>query len=124
MRGWYDADGGENYFIDNIPEWVGDYDVNEDTENHVFQLSFPNVKPLPEGTTKRATRLWVQGLGYDAQHPIVILQGDAIIADGIDNVITNGNKQSDNRIFNLNGQQVNKAYKGIVVKNGRKMLNK
>ena len=90
----------------------------------MFQLSFPNVKPLPEGTTKRATRLWVQGLGYDAQHPIVILQGDAIITDGIDNVTTIGNKQSDNRIFNLNGQQVNKAYKGIVVKNGRKMLNK
>ena len=124
VRGWYDADGNENYFIDNIPEWVGGYEVNEDTENHVFQLSFPNVKPLPEGTTKRATRLWVQGLGYDAQHPIVILQGDAIITDGIDNVTTIGNKQSDNRIFNLNGQQVNKAYKGIVVKNGRKMLNK
>lgn len=124
VRGWYDSEGGDNYWIDNIPEWVGDPEVTEDPEDHVFKLSFPNVKALPAGTTKRAARLWVQGLGYDAQHPIVILQGDADIPDGIDNVTINSNKQSDNRIFNLNGQQVSKAYKGIVVKNGRKMLNK
>lgn len=42
---------------------------------------------------------------------------------GIENVATEAVKK-DNRIFNLAGQQVGKDYKGIVIKNGKKMIQK
>lgn len=42
---------------------------------------------------------------------------------GIENVATEAVKK-DNRIFNLAGLQVGKDYKGIVIKNGKKMIQK
>ena len=38
--------------------------------------------------------------------------------------LPNKHKTADNRIFNLNGQQVDKNYKGVVIRNGVKYINK
>ena len=38
--------------------------------------------------------------------------------------ITSGKITNDGKIFNLAGQQVSKSYKGIVIKNGMKMIQK
>lgn len=46
------------------------------------------------------------------------------ITDGISSVTTNAEKATDNRIFNLAGQQVDKNYKGVVIQNGVKKLQK
>lgn len=53
---------------------------------------------------------------------VVISYGSDVPA-GIENVATEAVKK-DNRIFNLAGQQVGKDYKGIVIKNGKKMIQK
>lgn len=46
------------------------------------------------------------------------------LTDGISSVTTKAEKANDNRIFNLAGQQVGKDYKGVVIQNGVKKLQK
>ena len=42
-------------------------------------------------------------------------------ATGIEAIRDNGSERSNNhKTYNLNGQQVDKAYKGVVVRNGKK----
>jgi hypothetical protein len=35
-----------------------------------------------------------------------------------------GETKEDSTLYNLSGQQVNETYKGVVVKNGKKMIQK
>lgn len=53
----------------------------------------------------------------------VVISYEINVPAGIENVATEAVKK-DNRIFNLAGQQVGKDYKGIVIKNGKKMIQK
>lgn len=46
------------------------------------------------------------------------------LATGIAGVTVKADKAADNRIFNLAGQQVSKDYKGVVIQNGVKKLQK
>lgn len=43
---------------------------------------------------------------------------------GISNVSANGIDEEETPLFNLAGQRVDKSYKGVVVKNGKKFVNK
>lgn len=43
---------------------------------------------------------------------------------GISNISTNGIDEEETPLFNLAGQRVDKSYKGVVVKNGKKFVNK
>ena len=51
------------------------------------------------------------------------LQGN-VTTTGIDMIQTTMRPSADNRIFNLQGQQVSTSYRGIVVKKGKKFINK
>lgn len=42
---------------------------------------------------------------------------------GIDHVKTN-NRASDDKTYDLSGRRVNESYKGIVIKNGKKYIQK
>lgn len=57
-------------------------------------------------------------------HEYTITRTTGAFAAGIKGVSENVAKANDNRLYNLSGQQVDKDYKGIVVKNGKKYLNK
>ena len=41
--------------------------------------------------------------------------------DGINDIVTK-NSNASNAIFNVAGQKVDKNYKGLVIKNGKKMI--
>lgn len=43
---------------------------------------------------------------------------------GISNISANGIDEEETPLFNLAGQRVDKSYKGVVVKNGKKFMNK
>ncbi|MBR4388639.1 MAG: hypothetical protein IKT00_05625 [Prevotella sp.] len=73
--------------------------------------------------------------GYEVESdPIIVVQGDITIeeakelaasATGIENVtVVKADQQSKSKIYNLNGQQVNGSYKGIVIRDGKKVINK
>ena len=73
--------------------------------------------------------------GYEVEsEPILVVQGDltmeeakalAASATGIENVtVVKADKQGKSKIYNLNGQEVNSSYKGIVIRDGKKVINK
>ena len=45
-------------------------------------------------------------------------------ANGIDEMISNKQSRNSHILYNLSGQRVSDGFKGIVIKNGKKMMNK
>ena len=120
------GDSGEPYYdIPNLPSWIH-VSVDESTrEKYGFSMLMFTFDALPAGTTGRNAVLTLTSRGgVEANLPICIAQGDAEIS-GIEGVqISNASAKKDSRMFNLAGQQVGKNFKGIVVKDGKKFLNK
>ena len=52
------------------------------------------------------------------------IDGSSLVTTGIANPIVIQKKQNDGKWYNLAGQQVDKSYKGVVIVNGRKFVNK
>jgi len=78
-----------------------------------------NAAPLPEGTTGRSAsvRLYQEG----AYITLNIVQGDGG-TNGINGVTANAGGK-DTKTFNIMGQRVAKDAKGIVIRNGKKIIN-
>ena len=121
---WEDEEGNANYDFIDTPEWfelVG-YD-NSKTYSMGGAIFVASAEALPTGTTGRAASVYLEGKGYTSTTPVIILQGDATIADAIQNPVYVKAK-ANGRSYNLNGQQVGKNFKGIVIKDGKKALVK
>lgn len=120
---YYDADGNTNYYSDDLPDWISDLTVQEfNSDDANIAIVTPICDPLPAGTTGRKAEFFLKGKGVTSEHSVIVLQGDA--TNGIDGVsITDVKETKSNKIYNLNGQQVDKNYKGVVIKNGKKVIN-
>lgn len=84
------------------------------------------AEALPSGKNGRHANIRVNYNGAQTSE-IIVRQGDDNTVAGIDKVAVdnnNGASRFDNRVYNLAGQQVNKAYKGIVISNGKKYIQK
>lgn len=124
---WYDEDLNEYYEIVDAPEWltavVADESMrNEDGYNGLEIVSFI-CQPLPANVSGRSAVVYVRGRGFTAAQPIYLLQGDATIETAISEVSTAAPVKNA-KVFNLNGQEVNKNVKGILIQNGKKYINK
>lgn len=121
---WADEEGNENYNFIDTPDWLelaADADDGEYVNYGIIYVA--SCKALPAGTTGRAASVYLEGKGYTSKVPVIILQGDATIADAIENpVYVKATKSS--RTYNINGQQVGKNFKGITIKDGKKTLVK
>ena len=101
-----------------IPEWLSVGFANEDyDENYTFDLVF-SADALPAGVEGRQATItfWQEG----ARLEVTVTQGTVT---GI-NVTTKTVKNVETPAYNLAGQRVNKNFKGLVVKDGAKFLNK
>ena len=86
-------------------------------QDHAWGVAYPASNAtgnIPNAGTYKVV------ISYDPTSHAVEFHATAN-ADGIDAVKT-VTVNTDNRIFNLAGQQVTKAYKGVVVKNGKKYI--
>lgn len=79
------------------------------------EVAFPNIY-------YRGCSNVVNGLVYAT--PFYVNSYFTPLATGIAGVTVKAEKAADNRIFNLAGQQVSKDYKGVVIQNGVKKLQK
>ena len=52
------------------------------------------------------------------------IDGSSLVPTGIANPVITTNKVGDGKWYNLSGQQVDKSYKGVVIVNGKKFVNK
>lgn len=120
---FFDGDGLANYDIPDLPSWISCSVYTDYYSNNGFNLLIFSFEPLPDGVTGRNAVLTLSGRGgITADKNICIAQGDAVLA--VDGVNVDEKKSTDSRMFNLAGQQVSKNYKGIVVKGGKKFMNK
>lgn len=74
------------------------------------------------GAKISAFRAYFTGLGDVAQAKAVFNGGEATGITAIQNA--EANVQSSDAIYNIAGQRVGKDYKGLVIKNGKKYINK
>lgn len=118
-----DEDGepvGENYEMVDCPDWIAFSVDNSDWADYNWNYLVPECEPLPEGVTGRSAIIYIQGQGYTSETPIIILQGDATI-EGINNIVADYKSAAK---FNVAGQKVSNNYTGLVICEGKKMLNK
>lgn len=102
----------------DAPEWVSINITNENySDDYSFDLTL-SAEALPQGTEGRAAKLIFEQWG--SQLEVTVIQGKAT---GV-NVTTKTVKTSNAAMFNLAGQRVNKNFKGLVVKDGQKFMNK
>ncbi len=128
---WLDgATDDENYLSEEMPEWItlsgeSDFGNYSDGSQYYTGTTYVSIacEALPAGETGRAATIYLEGKGYKSAYPIIVLQGDATIEDAIENVVT-VNVNKSNNTYNVAGQKVGKNFKGIVIKDGKKMLVK
>ena len=122
--------------VEEYPEWVY-YGVDNTgweatTQEDFYPIDFVGFAcdPLPVGVAGRGVKLYVNGRGIVSETPIYILQGDYTKeqcdadeqAAGVNSVLAP--KTFNGKTYSISGQQVNKNFKGIVIKDGKKFLNK
>lgn len=150
---WYSEDGTENFFID-LPEWlwlqdgavqqIVDAKYNIEESDLMYDIVL-EADALPadaevvvstgsadEIRNARYAVLYVEGFEVKSE-PIIVVQGDLSIEEakelaawstGIDAPVVKIDNNGKGKIYNLNGQQVNDSYKGIVIQNGKKVIKK
>lgn len=139
---WVDEDDTQNYsyeveYLSGGEDWITglryDNSYYENTEDNIksglngYNIIKPEVAALPASVSGRAAKITFYGKGdVKSDNVLYVLQGDADYATaGINNAVVVSQKgKMNNRIYNLAGQQVSKDYKGLVIKNGAKMLVK
>ncbi|MDO4197001.1 MAG: hypothetical protein Q4D33_12755, partial [Prevotellaceae bacterium] len=136
---WIDEDDTEMYYLadcdDEFPEWLSysiDNSMWNDLESEDFQpVVYVTVEAeaLPAGVEGRGCKLYVNGRGITSDAAIYVLQGnftkeqaDAQESTGVNSVLAP--KAHNGKTYSVAGQQVNKNFKGIVVKDGKKFINK
>ncbi len=122
---WFGSEGEEFYFnAEDLPDWISMLNV-DDSDYADLSVNYVTVTcdPLPEGVDGRFAVIHIMGRGKTSADPIYVIQGEVdydllgIASPKVDNT------KVQNGIFNLAGQKVTKA-KGIVVKNGKKVIVK
>lgn len=126
---WADGDGISNYEVENMPDWVTEISGQDDTQTqggHTYRTGTAFVQfkceALPSGVEGRQATIYLTGKGVKSSTPVVLLQGNAVNA--IDNISSSDDNVMNNEMFNVAGQRVDNNYKGIVIKNGKKFINK
>lgn len=125
---WYDHEGMENYYyIDDI-DWISataatDFVDKNDERTGLAAVTF-ECEPLPAGVTGRSAELHFVGKGYQSELTVILLQGDAKIDDvtAVKSVRTTGAKKA--AAYNLAGQRVSKNFRGLTIKDGKKVMVK
>lgn len=130
----FEEDGGEfvwteNYDFEGIPEWAEikidpTYYENENyTSVRGLHMVWFVCEPLPEGVASRSATIKITSArGAHSDVDITLVQGDSD-PSGISTVKSNV-KNENSAAFNMAGQRVNNDFKGLVIKNGRKFMNK
>lgn len=129
---WFDEEGLANYDVDEelIPDWVEGLEVDTTYYNSDglsgYNLVIPVCRPLPEAVMGRACKLDIFGnAGISGNNQIIVLQGDATLADAIEVVKTDKQVIRKRGVYNLSGQRMSTPVEGqLYIQDGKKYLNR
>lgn len=81
-----------------------------------------DIDPAGKAVVKQIYIQGPAGSTYTLAKAIVATKD--VVATGVKTVNASAKAEADAAIYNLAGQKVNKAYKGVVIQNGKKFINK
>lgn len=119
---FYTLSSADNITVD-APDWVTGYQWDSSYADYGVQSLFLLADALPAGTAGRRGVVTLNCFGKELK--IKLTQGDVTnIPDptAVRNISVE--KKTNDKIYNIAGQQVSKDYKGLVIKNGKKFFNK
>lgn len=90
----------------------GDYAFNSEKDNNILVTYSGTTVDDIKNTFQMGTM------------PFGIVSTFKSSTSGISSVTTNETVKADGKMYNLSGQQVNDSYKGVVIVNGKKYINK
>jgi hypothetical protein len=131
---WFDQDGNENYGVIGIPDWITNISIDDSFPYGLNNVMF-FAEPLPAGEKGRYAIVNVVGQEADmngeteystVSEPIAIVQGevnmDEILA--VKHIPAATKKAATGFTYSMTGQRVSSNYKGLVIRDGKKFINK
>ena len=119
---WYDEKKQEQYTLSGMASWIKGYTIDEESyKDYGLTVVKFTCEALPSNVQGRKCDILIHGKGVVSNKPLTVVQGD--ITAGIDN-INKPTLQKEYPMYNAAGQRVQKGYKGIVIQNGTKRVNK
>lgn len=119
---WEDTEGEDNYYIEDLPEWLEVTGVNTDYyEDYNAILLEVTAEPLPTGVKGRQAEIRVVSERGADSGVITVTQGEVETAIK-DVTVKDNNSKFNGARYNISGQKVNADYKGIVIKDGMKSI--
>ena len=118
----YESDMTEDAYIAIQANAVGNVPVCTGGVSGTFAEPQTVVCPLDKEKATNVSQLWIQSQVGVFKVRRVYLTTEAPAVDAINAIKTE--KTNNSAMYNLAGQQVGKNYKGIVIQNGKKFVNK
>lgn len=114
----YTMTSPDEWLVD-YPDWIEGYEYDDTYLDRGLLVFFIKAAPLPAGVEGRTGEVTFSLYGKDVK--VTVNQGSA--AAGVSSVENNAAKKNS-AIYSISGQRVNKDYKGIMIQNGKKFINK
>lgn len=121
-----DNSGTMNYEIEGLPDWITGWSYDGSNwqwaYDYVYYLTF-TANPLPEGVDSRSAEVWVKGKGVTSDAPIIIRQDRTSVPTSIETIEQDTN-DADAPTYSIDGKRVPADTRGIVIRNGKKLLQR
>ena len=127
-----DGEDAGNYELEGVPTWASakidptgyEYQIGTDNEIRGLHMIWFEAEALPAGETGRWAEVKVKSaFGITAVPSLFILQGDAQVPTGVKAI----KFDADGKFvatYNMSGKRVNENAKGIIIRDGKKFINK
>ena len=113
----------EDWAIVDAPEWVNGIEYNNQYIEQGYMLWYLQAEALPEETEGRWGKVVFEV--YGKQIEVLVKQGEVDLDElAITSVNADNNSKKLNGVYTLTGQKAQKSTKGLLVKNGKKFINK
>jgi hypothetical protein len=116
----YTMSGKDQWEIVEKPDWISTIELDDESvaeRGNMFVTL--EAEALPSGTDERSGKVVLELYGKQVEIPVY----QSPNALGVKNISVDRNN-NESAAYNLAGQRVNKDYKGLIIKDGRKFMNK
>ena len=116
----YTMSGKDQWEIVEKPDWISTIELDDESvaeRGNMFVTL--EAEALPSGTDERSGKVVLELYGKQVEIPVY----QSPNALGVKNISVDRNN-NESAAYNLAGQRVNNSYKGLIIKDGRKFMNK
>lgn len=123
---WIEATGAEGEIPGYMPsrEDASKSTANKNNGNSSSHITLAKPTDFPETVYEMTLRIYIYGIADNKAAGLYNVTFNLGNTDGINNIVTSATANTNAPVYNLQGQQVSRDYKGVCIQNGRKFINK